>query len=274
MLNNVESLLSSGLLQRYSCVLLLLSVLCVGVDSANLLLFGLNPNFNAENRISAAFGGAVRLNGQGIWCGLFGISVAAICNALAIEKGRESLTVHPRTFARVQQKILNTEAALFGWTILVSVAAFCAVLMSGYSTIELMANRLIHTQIEQMVFLLNATLTLLVLTMCLTTFTLTIYSFNVLLPLYYSSILRDLYSGALFQKVASAEKWKDSPTCEFGHSFSGSSIQFGTIETLSERSIPALTRKLTIKRLSDNFSDGEMAPQSAIPSNRTDLISL
>ena len=270
MFTNIDSLLRAGLLQKYSFICLLLSILCIGVDCVSVLLFCLNPNFNDEIQMRPEYVLTIRLNGQGIWCGILGITIAFVCNILAIEKNKEMISLESSEFHfRIQQKILNTEAGLFIWTILVSLISFCGVLMSGYSCIRLIAADLLTSQIEQLVFLLYAVETLLILGICLTTFTLAIYAFNVLLPLYYSSFIRDLYTGALCTNKS--EKWKESPNCEFSqHSFSGSSIQFGTIETLSERSIPALTKKLSIKRQNDNCP----LPQTLLPSNRHDLIVL
>lgn len=276
MFTNIDSLLRAGLLQKYSFVFLLLSILCIGVDSVSVLMFCLNSSFHDEIKMRLEYVETVRLNGQGIWCGILGITVAFICNVLAIDKNRETMNQQSEDHVRIQQKILNTEAGLFAWTIFVSIVSFCGVLMSGYSSLELIARNLMTTQIEQMVLLFYITETLLILGLCLTTFTLSIYSFNVLLPLYYSSLIHDISSGVICHRRRN-DKWKESPNCEFGrHSFSGSSIQFGTIETLSERSIPALTRKLSIKRFNDNLLDRPrpLPIQTILPSNRNDLIIL
>ena len=283
MFSNLESLLRPSLLQKYSFVLLLVSILAIGTDIVSVLIYCMNENFTVDFKLSKDFVKFVRLNGQGIWSGLFGITVAYVCNVLAILKNKIEISIDQAAIATTNQKIINLEAFLFLWTILVSIISFSAVLMTGYSGLEIMArfDRRFLTKMEELVLLTIFTETLVILGLCLTAFTLAIFSFNVLLPIYYGSFLKDLYSGKIFQDFHKSEnsKWKESPTCEFSHhSFSGSSVQFGTIETLSERSITALTRKLTIKRAKDNISIGSQLqlPQTAFPcsSNRNDLIIL
>lgn len=283
MFTNIESLLRPSLLQKYSFVLILGSILAIGTDIVSVMVYCMNENFTPDLQISEHFLQFVSINGQGIWCGIFGITVAYICNVLVILKNKLEIAFDQSVIDLTSQKIVNLEALLFMWTILVSLVSFSGVLMTGYSGLEILArfDRAYLSKMEELILLTIFTETLVILGLCLTAFTLAIFSFNVLLPIYYGSFAKDLCSGKIFANFRKCEisKWKESPNCEFSHhSFSGSSVQFGTIETLSERSISALTRKLTVKRAQDNASIRSQLqlPQSALPStsNRNDLIIL
>ena len=277
-MTNLESLLTPSLLHRYSFLCLLLSTVCIGVDSISLILFFLNNSFDPLVGMNPNYISAVRLNGQGIWCGILGVVLSFLCNDLAINKSREACATDADFFAKIQDKILHLEAGLFACSIVVSIISFCGVLMSGYTCLEILALGLTNSKVEKMVLTLYIIETICILLICLTVFTLAIYSFNIILPLYFSSV----FSSCFFKCFASKkEVWKSSPTCEFSHnSFSGSSVQFGTIQTLSEGSFSAiLTRKLGEKRINENYCK---EPQSIIPqnpsgsnlrsSNRSDLI--
>ena len=116
----------------------------------------------------------------------------------------------------------------------------------------------------------------LILVLCLTSFSLTIYSFNVLLPLFYSSLFRLLIAkvkGYTWTENESESQSQNSKRSRnFANSFSDSSVQFGTIRSLSDTSIASLKRQLS--EIRDRENGLPTSRTSSRKNSRSDLILL
>lgn len=263
MFSNISSLLTSSLLQKYSFILVIESIFVMALDVFILLIKEMNFEFPPEIKMRPEFLWTVSIVGQGTWSGITGITVAILCNKLQQEKFREKLL----PLGAISNGVLHIEAGLFSWSVVVALITFIAVLLSGYSALGIVAHDLAATQVERAMAILIVVEIVLNLALCLTVFSLIIFSFNALLPVYFSTVYRKV-TEALCHRYSS-DRWKQSPTCDFSRaSFVGSSVQFGTIDTMSDLTIPTLIRKLAAKRTKDS-------PRSSFASdNRSDLINL
>ena len=272
MFGNISSLLSATLLQKYSFFILIESIFCIALDLFIVLIKEMNEDFPREIQLRPEFIFTVNILGQGIWAGLLGITVAIFCNKLQQEKFREQLM----PLGIWNDAVLHLEAGLFAWCLLVSMAQFVAMLLSGYSALGIVAHELVATQVELAMAILILAEIIFTLGLCLTVFSLLIFSFNALLPVYFNALVKKLAKSVLCKRYSS-DRWKQNPSCDFSQaSFVGSSVEFKTIDALSDLSIPTLTRKLAQKRFKDSrqgsFASSTAASSNSNSSNRSELL--
>ena len=245
MLTNIESILSSNFTKTYSWTLFLLSFLCIGINILHVIIFCANDDTIAlELTLTKT---KIFCLTDGIWSGTLGLTVGFVCNIIWFEKTDADLEKSGTRFAddddKRRERIFRFEAVLFLLSCLVTVLTFVGVYLSGYTIMyeTLYFKRLTFATVFcHWIFCIQ---TLMILVLSLTTFSLAIFAFNVLLPLFYVELARSAWTK-LTGKPSS--EWRGNM------SFSGSSVQFGTIQTLSDTSIASLKRRLCELREKEN----------------------
>ena len=245
MLTNIESILSAKVTKTYSWVMFMLSFMCIGVNILHVIMFCANDDTLAiELTLTKT---KIFCLTDGIWSGTLGLTVGFICNIIWFEKTDDDMERGVK-FAgdgqKRKERIFRLEAMLFLACCLVTVLTLVGVYLSGYTIMyeTLYFKRLTFAAIFcHWVFCIQ---TLLTLILSLATFSLAIFSFNVLLPLFYVELARMAWSKVFGKKEQN--EWRGNM------SFSGSSVQFGTIQTLSDTSIASLKRRLTDLREKEN----------------------
>ena len=302
MLTNIDSILTKKMARTYSWVLFLLSFLCIGINIIHVILYCLQARLQAEeNQIGEQFilGNKMILTGtkifcltDGIWSGTMGLILAFICNLIWYEK--MSIRPLPMPFettddhldghvSKKQDRVFQLEALLFLSACFVTGLSLIGVYLSGLSIIyEMFQNVPKIESLESSLDIGNALYwsfcaqTGLILVLCLTSFSLTIYSFNVLLPLFYSSLFRLLIAkvkGYTWTENESESQSQNSKRSRnFANSFSDSSVQFGTIRSLSDTSIASLKRQLS--EIRDRENGLPTSQTSSRKNSRSDLILL
>ena len=302
MLTNIDSILTKKMARTYSWVLFLLSFLCIGINIIHVILYCLQARLQAEeNQIGEQFilGNKMILTGtkifcltDGIWSGTMGLILAFICNLIWYEK--MSIRPLPMPFettedhlddhvSKKQDRVFQLEALLFLSACFVTGLSLIGVYLSGLSIIyEMFQNVPKIEGVESSLDIGNALYwsfcaqTGLILVLCLTSFSLTIYSFNVLLPLFYSSLFRLLIAkvkGYTWTENESESQSQNSKRSRnFANSFSDSSVQFGTIRSLSDTSIASLKRQLS--EIRDRENGLPTSQTSSRKNSRSDLILL
>ena len=302
MLTNIDSILTKKMARTYSWVLFLLSFLCIGINIIHVILYCLQARLQAEeNQIGEQFilGNKMILTGtkifcltDGIWSGTMGLILAFICNLIWYEK--MSIRPLPMPFettddhldghvSKKQDRVFQLEALLFLSACFVTGLSLIGVYLSGLSIIyEMFQNVPKIESLESSLDIGNALYwsfcaqTGLILVLCLTSFSLTIYSFNVLLPLFYSSLFRLLIAkvkGYTWTENESESQSQNSKRSRnFANSFSDSSVQFGTIRSLSDTSIASLKRQLS--EIRDRENGLPTSRTSSRKNSRSDLILL
>ena len=302
MLTNIDSILTKKMARTYSWVLFLLSFLCIGINIIHVILYCLQARLQAEeNQIGEQFilGNKMILTGtkifcltDGIWSGTMGLILAFICNLIWYEK--MSIRPLPMPFettedhldghvSKKQDRVFQLEALLFLSACFVTGLSLIGVYLSGLSIIyEMFQNVPKIEGVESSLDIGNALYwsfcaqTGLILVLCLTSFSLTIYSFNVLLPLFYSSLFRLLIAkvkGYTWTENESESQSQNSKRSRnFANSFSDSSVQFGTIRSLSDTSIASLKRQLS--EIRDRENGLPTSRTSSRKNSRSDLILL
>ena len=304
MLTNIDSILTKKMARTYSWVLFLLSFLCIGINIIHVILYCLQARLQAEgeqNQIGEQFilGNKMILTGtkifcltDGIWSGTMGLILAFICNLIWYEK--MSIRPLPMPFettedhldghvSKKQDRVFQLEALLFLSACFVTGLSLIGVYLSGLSIIyEMFQNVPKIGGLESSLDIGNALYwsfcaqTGLILVLCLTSFSLTIYSFNVLLPLFYSSLFRLLIAkvkGYTWTENESESQSQNSKRSRnFANSFSDSSVQFGTIRSLSDTSIASLKRQLS--EIRDRENGLPTSRTSSRKNSRSDLILL
>ena len=302
MLTNIDSILTKKMARTYSWVLFLLSFLCIGINIIHVILYCLQARLQAEeNQIGEQFilGNKMILTGtkifcltDGIWSGTMGLILAFICNLIWYEK--MSIRPLPMPFettedhldghvSKKQDRVFQLEALLFLSACFVTGLSLIGVYLSGLSIIyEMFQNVPKIEDLESSLDIGNALYwsfcaqTGLILVLCLTSFSLTIYSFNVLLPLFYSSLFRLLIAkvkGYTWTENESESQSQNSKRSRnFANSFSDSSVQFGTIRSLSDTSIASLKRQLS--EIRDRENGLPTSRTSSRKNSRSDLILL
>ena len=229
---------------------------------------------------------------DGIWSGTMGLILAFICNLIWYEK--MSIRPLPMPFettedhldghvSKKQDRVFQLEALLFLSACFVTGLSLIGVYLSGLSIIyEMFQNVPKIGGLESSLDIGNALYwsfcaqTGLILVLCLTSFSLTIYSFNVLLPLFYSSLFRLLIAkvkGYTWTENESESQSQNSKRSRnFANSFSDSSVQFGTIRSLSDTSIASLKRQLS--EIRDRENGLPTSRTSSRKNSRSDLILL
>ena len=304
MLTNIDSILTKKMARTYSWVLFLLSFLCIGINIIHVILYCLQARLQAEeNRIGEQFilGNKMILTGtkifcltDGIWSGTMGLILAFICNLIWYEK--MSIRPLPMPFettedhldghvSKKQDRVFQLEALLFLSACFVTGLSLIGVYLSGLSIIYEMLQNVPKTEssldIGNALYWSFCAQTGLILVLCLTSFSLTIYSFNVLLPLFYSSLFRLLIAkvkGYTWTDNESESQSRNSKRSSggssrnFANSFSDSSVQFGTIRSLSDTSIASLKRQLS--EIRDRENGHPTSRTSSRKNSRSDLILL
>ena len=309
MLTNIDSILTKKMARTYSWVLFLLSFLCIGINIIHVILYCLQARLQADstNEIGEKFilGNKMILTGtkifcltDGIWSGTMGLILAFICNLIWYEK--MSIRPLPMPFettedhldghvSKKQDRVFQLEALLFLSACFVTGLSLIGVYLSGLSIIYEMFQNIEHVpKIESSLDIGNALYwsfcaqTGLILVLCLTSFSLTIYSFNVLLPLFYSSLFRLLiakvkgYTWTVDNESESqsrnSKRSSGGSSRNFANSFSDSSVQFGTIRSLSDTSIASLKRQLS--EIRDRENGLPTSRTSSRKNSRSDLILL
>jgi len=302
MLTNIDSILTKKMARTYSWVLFLLSFLCIGINIIHVILYCLQARLQTEeNQIGEQFilGNKMILTGtkifcltDGIWSGTMGLILAFICNLIWYEK--MSIRPLPMPFettedhldghvSKKQDRVFQLEALLFLSACFVTGLSLIGVYLSGLSIIyEMFQNVPKIGGLESSLDIGNALYwsfcaqTGLILVLCLTSFSLTIYSFNVLLPLFYSSLFRLLIAkvkGYTWTENESESQSQNSKRSRnFANSFSDSSVQFGTIRSLSDTSIASLKRQLS--EIRDRENGLPTSRTSSRKNSRSDLILL
>ena len=302
MLTNIDSILTKKMARTYSWVLFLLSFLCIGINIIHVILYCLQARLQTEeNQIGEQFilGNKMILTRtkifcltDGIWSGTMGLILAFICNLIWYEK--MSIRPLPMPFettedhldghvSKKQDRVFQLEALLFLSACFVTGLSLIGVYLSGLSIIyEMFQNVPKIGGLESSLDIGNALYwsfcaqTGLILVLCLTSFSLTIYSFNVLLPLFYSSLFRLLIAkvkGYTWTENESESQSQNSKRSRnFANSFSDSSVQFGTIRSLSDTSIASLKRQLS--EIRDRENGLPTSRTSSRKNSRSDLILL
>ena len=302
MLTNIDSILTKKMARTYSWVLFLLSFLCIGINIIHVILYCLQARLQAEeNQIGEQFilGNKMILTGtkifcltDGIWSGTMGLILAFICNLIWYEK--MSIRPLPMPFettedhldghvSKKQDRVFQLEALLFLSACFVTGLSLIGVYLSGLSIIyEMFQNVPKMGGLESSLDIGNALYwsfcaqTGLILVLCLTSFSLTIYSFNVLLPLFYSSLFRLLIAKVKgytwTENDCESQSQNSKRSRNFANSFSDSSVQFGTIRSLSDTSIASLKRQLSVIR--DRENGLPTSRTSSRKNSRSDLILL
>ena len=298
MLTNIDSILTKKMARTYSWVLFLLSFLCIGINIIHVILYCLQARLQAEGE-QFILGNKMILTGtkifcltDGIWSGTMGLILAFICNLIWYEK--MSIRPLPMPFettedhldghvSKKQDRVFQLEALLFLSACFVTGLSLIGVYLSGLSIIyEMFQNVPKIEGLESSLDIGNALYwsfcaqTGLILVLCLTSFSLTIYSFNVLLPLFYSSLFRLLIAkvkGYTWTENESESQSQNSKRSRnFANSFSDSSVQFGTIRSLSDTSIASLKRQLS--EIRDRENGLPTSRTSSRKNSRSDLILL
>ena len=298
MLTNIDSILTKKMARTYSWVLFLLSFLCIGINIIHVILYCLQARLQAEGE-QFILGNKMILTGtkifcltDGIWSGTMGLILAFICNLIWYEK--MSIRPLPMPFettedhldghvSKKQDRVFQLEALLFLSACFVTGLSLIGVYLSGLSIIyEMFQNVPKIEGVESSLDIGNALYwsfcaqTGLILVLCLTSFSLTIYSFNVLLPLFYSSLFRLLIAkvkGYTWTENESESQSQNSKRSRnFANSFSDSSVQFGTIRSLSDTSIASLKRQLS--EIRDRENGLPTSRTSSRKNSRSDLILL
>lgn len=272
MLTNMESILSTKITKNYSWLLFVLSFLCIGVNILHVIVFCANDDtLVIELTLTKT---KIFCLTDGIWSGTLGLTVAFVCNIIWFEKTDEDCEKvrFSDDKEKAKERIFRLEACLFLLCCLVTVLTLVGVYLSGYTIMyeTLHFKRLTFVaQFCHYVFCIQTAMTLM---LSLATFSLAIFSFNVLLPLFYVELVK-VASTKVFGKKSN--EWRSNM------SFSGSSVQFGTIQTLSETSIASLKQRLLDLRDKDNgvrscsTRDSECSSLSSISRHsRQDLIVL
>ena len=302
MLTNIDSILTKKMARTYSWVLFLLSFLCIGINIIHVTLYCLQARLQAGEQSGEQFilGNKMILTGtkifcltDGIWSGTLGLILAFICNLIWYEK--MSIRPLPMPFettedhldghvTKKQDRVFQLEALLFLSACFVTGLSLIGVYLSGLSIIyEMFQGPMVPKMAEESTLDVGNALywsfcaqTGLILVLCLTSFSLTIYSFNVLLPLFYSSLFRLLiakvkgYTWTDNETESSSRNSKSSRN--FANSFSDSSVQFGTIRSLSDTSIASLKRQLS--EIRDRENGLPTSRTSSRKNSRSDLILL
>ena len=305
MLTNIDSILTKKMARTYSWVLFLLSFLCIGINIIHVILYCLQARLQSEENFGMGTisgeqkfiltGTKIFCLTDGIWSGTLGLILAFICNLIWYEK--MSIRPLPMPFettddhldghvSKKQDRVFQLEALLFLSACFVTGLSLIGVYLSGLSIIyEMFQNVPIRTaesslDIGNALYWSFCAQTALILVLCLTSFSLTIYSFNVLLPLFYSSLFRLLIAKVKgytwtddSQNSGISRNSKNSKSSRnFANSFSDSSVQFGTIRSLSDTSIASLKRQLS--EIRDRENGLPTSRTSSRKNSRSDLILL
>ena len=270
MLTNIESIMSRSMVRSYSLALFVLSFFCIGANIVNVVVFCLVSSADQATAGAVTSQTGIPLTASkifcltnGIWLGTLGLILAFICNLIWFEKtalrrspfaSDEESDLENASTRTQEDRIFQLEALLFFMSTIFTLFGGIGVILSGYSVLYETVNYSRISVGDQICYWAFIIQTVLTLGICLTTFSLCIFSFNVLLPLFYSSLCRTFMNQISIRKVPSSKStisngWERRSNI----SFSDSSIQFGTIQTLSDTSVASLKRQLSQIREKENF---------------------